>query len=170
MSQLQELSKPFSQGLVKSKIVQGNRLEYVAHSEFNQRLLHVVGAFDITNVEPIRGYVPDMNTKAGKTYLGGDNLIVGALITLRLEIDGRDTTIVEVGDVENPQLKNHDGERLKDAVSDAFKRACMRLGLGLHLRAERAYFLDKVLERDELAAIESAKSASDELADSLAAS
>ena len=55
--------------------------------------------------------------------------------------------IQEVGDVEHPFRKGRtNGDRLKNAISDAIKRCAMRVGLGLHLYAQDDYFLDKLLE------------------------
>ena len=55
---------------------------------------------------------------------------------LTAEIDGMVIRIEEVGDCESPSNWPHDGARLKDAMSDALKRCCARIGLGTHLYAK----------------------------------
>ena len=65
-----------------------------------------------------------------------DGTVTGCIGKLTVTIDGRVTTVSEVGDVEDPSgnapAKNN-GARAKDASSDAIKRAAMRLGCGLEL-------------------------------------
>jgi hypothetical protein len=69
-------------------------------------------------------------------------VIVGAVWRLALVIDGRTVRLEEAGDVEAPHNWRHDGQRLKQAASDAIKRCAMRAGLGLHLWAGESYVLD----------------------------
>lgn len=136
MSQLSELAKPFTGKYVKEK--PGNfAASYVEHGDITQRLLQVVGPFDFRVTELIRN---------------ADGEVEGCLAELTCEIDGREVTVVEVGDVENPGSKNN-GARAKDAASDAIKRCAMRLGLGLHLWCQDHYFLDRALapEQEEAA-------------------
>jgi hypothetical protein len=60
-------------------------------------------------------------------------------------IDGHTVT----GDCEQPHNWDTDGARLKDAMSDAYKRCAMRLGVGLHLWAQDAFYLgEKMLKQD----------------------
>jgi hypothetical protein len=59
--------------------------------------------------------------------------IVGAIGTITIEGVG---SYMGVGDVDTFKLTNpkfNDGSNFKDAESDAFKRACMRFGLGVEL-------------------------------------
>ena len=63
----------------------------------------------------------------------GVKRIVGAIGTITLEGHG---SYQGVGDVDTFKLDNksiNDGSLFKDAESDAFKRACMRFGLGVEL-------------------------------------
>ena len=98
-------------------------------------------------VEIIRGEFQD---KAKQTAVG----VVGCLARLSATVDGQLRTVVEVGDCERPDNWPHDGARLKDAASDAFKRCCMRgFGLGLHLYSGESFALfDALVKRDETAA------------------
>lgn len=131
---------------------------YAKQSTYNQKLLLALNAsFDFAVSEVIRGdvaaLVPDPNGKSDRAKTGAPALggvVVGALCTLACEVDGRPTTITEVGEVEDPHNWKHDGQRLKDAASDGLKRCAARLGVGLHLRDESEYFLFDVLtQRDE---------------------
>lgn len=134
MTQLSELARPFKANLIKQP-PKGKFGSYCAHDVYNQKLLAVLGPFDFEVVEVIRN-------AEGSTE--------GCRARLTVDIDGRTTTIVEIGDVENPTNWHTEGARLKDAASDAFKRCCMRLGCGLHLWAGQDFFLyDVLLHREE---------------------
>jgi len=128
----------------------------VAHHAVVQKLLLTVGPFDYTIDEVIRGDVAEVlpnpsgkskRAKVGSPALG--NVVVGALCTLVVTIDGRSVKITEVGDCEQPHNWPHDGARLKDAASDAIKRCAARFGCGLHLWASNEYFLDAELAKRE---------------------
>ncbi len=130
--QLTKLARPFPAEFVSQVNAGGNRqADYVAHSVVTEALLYIVGPYDYEIIQPVRG---------------AEGKVEGCLGRLTCEIDGRKTTITEVGDVTG-QEKN-DGERLKNASSDALKRCAMRLGLGLHLWAQGSYFLYDQLGRD----------------------
>jgi hypothetical protein len=155
MSQLRQLAEPFPESLIERKPGQGGG-DYVTHSTVIEKALSIVGAYSISHVELIRGYAPEVVTspndeKKRKVYPAQDNVVVGALVTITCEVDGRMVSITEAGDVENPLMKATDGARAKDAISDAVKRCWMRLGLGLHLWSQENYVLHKVLERNEKA-------------------
>ena len=128
--QLRRLARRFPDKLVDRK----GQFDYVEHAVITQVLLAEVGPFDFTLAQVIRS---------------ADGMVTGAVCRLTCTVDGRVTTIEEVGDVERPQSKGTDGARLKDAFSDALKRCAMRLGLGLHLWAQENYFLDRALEAEK---------------------
>jgi hypothetical protein len=136
--QLTALVRPFPSTVIKSNPGGGNRGSYVAHPVVEQRILHVLGPVDFAVTTIVRG-----DTKDGK-FLG---VVVGVLATMTAEIDGRRVTITEVGDCENPGNWPHDGARLKDAASDAYKRCAMRLGCGLHLWADADFHLFDALKK-----------------------
>ncbi len=147
MSQLKDLAKPFNEKLVQRK--PGSKGgDYVSHSSVTERALSVVGAYSVGPVELIRGYAPEETTKSA-TFPAQENVVVGALVTIRCVVDGREVSVIEAGDVENPLQKSNDGARAKDAMSDAVKRCWMRLGLGLALWSQDDYFLHKLLTRNE---------------------
>lgn len=124
MEQRTRLLKPFRQGQIRKNPTGFG--DYVPHSAYVERML-LIGSYDFEIVEIIRGEFQD---KQKQTATG----VVGCLARLTATIDGQERTVVEVGDCERPDNWPHDGSRLKDAASDAFKRCCMRgFGLGLHL-------------------------------------
>lgn len=144
VSQLAELARRFPAQFVEQKDGQ----DYVAHHVVGQRLLSVVGPFDFQLVEILRSDVPavppDPAARSQRGKRGTPALyqvVTGAVWRLTCEVDGRRTQVEEVGDTD-PHNWSTDGARLKDAASDALKRAAMRLGLALHLWAQDSYFLD----------------------------
>lgn len=149
MSDLYELSRPFTKEFVK-KPPAGKYGDYVKHSTVNERLLSIVGPFTYALPQIVYGAAPEIKTtgQQSRTYPGRDHAVVGCVGRLTVTIDGRTVSVEEAGDVENPAM-NLDGRNLKDASSDAFKRCCMRLGLGLHLWSGTDYFLDKQLHKQE---------------------
>lgn len=146
MSQLADLALPFPPHYVHTNPSGGG--SYVAHHIVTQRLLMVVGPFDFELVQIVRGDVPGRapNPKAQSTR-GKEGVpaltgaVVGVVGRLRCQIDGRVVVVEEAGDCEDPHNWPHDGARMKDAMSDALKRAAMRVGLGLHLWSQADYFL-----------------------------
>lgn len=149
LSHLAELSKPFSGKFVKTK-PGPSKAAYVEHSDITQRLLQVTGPFEQRVSEIIRGDVAevlDKNTGEIKHQAKTD-VVVGCVLALTAAVDGLPVTIEEVGEVEHPHNHSTDASRLKFAVSDAFKRCAMRLGLGLHLWCQDRYFLHTVLTRE----------------------
>ena len=132
---------------------------YVAHPVVEQRLLDVLGTVDTELVQIVRGHVPgrapnpsgkSARAKAGTPDL--DGAVVGVVLRMRATVDGRPVVVEEVGDCEEPHNWPHDGARAKDAFSDAYKRCAMRLGVGLHLWAQDAFYLGAKLLRQDQAA------------------
>jgi hypothetical protein len=97
--------------------------DYVSHAIVNEILLAVVGPFDF--------HVTQIVTDK-------DGAVTGCLGTLTVDVDGRTTSITEVGDTTGQE--DSEGSALKNAASDALKRCAMRLGLGLHLWAKPGMF------------------------------
>lgn len=154
--QLTELSLPFPQKYIKENPSGGG--VYVPHAIIKQRLLLVLGNYNLEVKEIIRGDVdavaPNPNGTSKKAKAGSParaNVIVGAVCKLSAEIDGRYVSVEDVGDCENPQNWPHDGARLKDAISDCLKRCAANLGLGLHLwcKTPAEYFLYQKLSKTE---------------------
>ena len=146
MTDLYQLSRPFKGEFVK-KPPAGKYGDYVKHSTVNERLLSIVGPFTYELPQIVHGPAPEIVT-GNKTYPARDHAVLGCVGRLTVTIDGRQVSVEEAGDVEIPAM-NLDGRNLKDASSDAFKRCCMRLGLGLHLWSGTDYFLDKQLHKQE---------------------
>ena len=114
-----DLLSPFPQEIVR-KAPAGKFGDYVPHAHYVERLRDS-GVKYSWQCEPIYG-----------TH-NGEKRIVGAKGTITIEGMG---SFDGFGDVDTFKLGNakfNDGTNLKDAESDAFKRACMRFGLGVEL-------------------------------------
>ena len=133
MKQLYELSRRFPDKFIHD--TPSGYGDYIQHSVISQRLLTVLGAYSTDVVEVI--YDKD--------------IVTGIILKLSCNIDGKDISVVEAGDVEKPDNWKTNGARMKDAMSDAIKRCAMALGVGLHLwsqmNGQDEYFLDKQLEK-----------------------
>lgn len=137
--QLAELSRPFPDRWISTKPGKF-KASYVEHSVVAQRLLEVLGPYSTEVVEVVRG--------AADTDNGMDpDAVLGVVLSLTVTIDGREVTVTEAGDCGDNYTAQHDGQRLKDAMSDALKRCAMRIGVGLHLWAQDNYYLDKALAK-----------------------
>ena len=113
-----KLLKPFPKEYVK-KAPKGKFGSYVSHFRYVERLRDCIDEPYSWEVEATYG-----------TH-NGEKRIVGAKGTIHIEGLGK---FEGVGDVEPYQLnKQSDGTNFKFAESDAFKRACMRFGLGVEL-------------------------------------
>jgi len=114
-----DLLSPFPQELVR-KAPAGKFGDYVPHAHYVERLRDS-GVKYSWQCEPVYG-----------TH-NGEKRIVGAKGTITIEGMG---SFDGFGDVDTFKLGNakfNDGTNLKDAESDAFKRVCMRFGLGVEL-------------------------------------
>lgn len=130
-NQLRELARPFPDSQIEQK--PGSfAASYVAHHVVEQRLVSILGA------------IPKQ-TLVREIYDGAE--LTGVVLRLECEVDGRPVCVEEAGDAEGGGKTN--GERLKNATSDAYKRAAMRMTLGLHLWAGNHYWLDAWFEKQE---------------------
>lgn len=159
MAELRQLTKllhPFPSAAVKENPSGGG--SYVAHPVVEQRLLDVLGGPpDTTVAHIVRGWVapieanPNANSKRakeGRPVL--ESAVVGVVLRMTATVDGRTCTVEEAGDCEDPHNWSTDGQRLKDAMSDAYKRAAMRFGVALHLWAGDQFYLGaKLLKQDQ---------------------
>lgn len=142
MRDLYELARPFPAALVQAK-PGAYEASFVSHGHITSRLLEVVGPFDWS---------------IAKIIMNAEGIAVGCIGRLEVVVDGRPVVIEEVGDVERPGASS--ATNLKNASSDALKRAAMRLGLGLHLWVGESYYLHRSLEK-RLEAAESAATAAE---------
>ena len=124
---LQELSKPFPQKYIHKNPTGFG--EYIQHSVIRQRLLSVLGPFE---QKIIQVFKEEMTDKQGKTK----TVTTGVVLEMTFNIAGREVSVQEIGDVEQPFNWKTEGARMKDAVSDAVKRCAMAIGCGLHLWAQ----------------------------------
>ena len=133
MSQLSKLATPFSDRYVETKPGKF-AAAYVPHGIVTQFLLGILGPYDFHINDVVRD---------------ADGTLTGCLCTLTVEIDGRVTSVQEVGECENPSNWKTDGARLKACASDGIKRCAMRVGLGLNLwhKKDGNYVLADILEK-----------------------
>lgn len=120
MNDNNKLLSPFPENLVR-KAPAGKFGDYVPHAHYVERLRDS-GIKYSWSVEAVYG---DNGSQQKR--------IVGAIGTITIEDMG---SYMGVGDVDTFKLTNpkfNDGSNFKDAESDAFKRACMRFGLGVEL-------------------------------------
>ena len=140
---LQEVSKPFPQKYIHKNPTGFG--EYIQHSVIRQRLLSVLGPFEQKIVQILK---EEMTDKQGKTK----TVTTGVILEMTFNIAGREVSVQEIGDVEQPFNWKTEGARMKDAVSDAVKRCAMAIGCGLHLWAQfegkSEYFLDQQLAKE----------------------
>lgn len=127
---LYQLARPFPESMIEKKPGAKFQAAYVSHGAITSRLLEVLGPFDWS---------------ISRIITNADGVAVGCLGRLEVTVDGRPVVIEEVGDVEHPGPNS--ASNLKNASSDALKRAAMRLGLGLHLWVGDHYYLDRALEK-----------------------
>ena len=107
----------------------GFHADYVAHADIQQILLAKLGPYD----QEIKQIITN-----------ADGILQGCILRCTYQIDGKTIVIEEAGDVERPGANN--GSNLKNAVSDAVKRCAMRVGVGLHLWAQKNYVLDQLTQ------------------------
>ena len=145
--ELHRLSKPFPKAFVASK----DGADYVNHAIVQQRLLGSVGPFSMRVDHVIRGPFDEKVTgrnEKRRTWPARDNAVVGVVLTCTFTIDGETVEVSEVGTPEGYYMADHDGDRLKKAMSDALKRCAMRVGVGLDLWSKGTYVLPTMLEKD----------------------
>lgn len=158
MGELRDLTKllhPFPPSMIEKNPSGGG--SYVSHPVVEQRILDVLGPVDFSLVQVIRGSVaaikPNPQGKSQRAKEGRPELegaVVGVVARMTAVIDGRTVTVEEAGDCEEPHNWPHDGARMKDAMSDAYKRCAMRIGVGLHLWAQEHFYLGaKLLKQDQ---------------------
>lgn len=148
--QLTMLLHPFPQSVIKDN--PSGKGTYVAHPVVEQRIIDSLGRPPDTNVvHIIRGAAAGKNANDDPLQ----NVIVGVVLRMSAVVDGEPWFAEECGDCELPSNWKHDGARLKDAMSDAYKRCAMRLGVALHLWAGDNFYLGaKLLKQDQASADE----------------
>ena len=148
MNLMKELAEPFPKRLIHTNPSGGG--SYVKHHVVCQRLILALGY--PPNFEQVKvhyGNVDGFTTNNGKVFPDLENVIVGVTCRMSVEIDGREVSVEDTGDCEQPHNWKTDGARLKDAMSDAYKRCAARLGVGLHLWSQDEFFLYDALPSGE---------------------
>ena len=127
-----QLSKPWNKKLVKSINKGFGNIDYVEHTQVTQKLIALIPDLKIHIGEYIYDTVEDMNA-VQRTFITGVN------ITMSGTVDDIWVTRDEVGMCDKPFFHadankvHNNGQRAKEAVSDAIKRCAMRFGVGLEL-------------------------------------
>jgi hypothetical protein len=144
---MKELTRPFPPRLIHKN--PSGAGEYVRHHVVEQRLIQVLGIPpDFEKVEVIYGDVTEIapnpqgsskRAKEGRPAL--KQVIVAVICRMTVLLPTGRVVVEEAGDCEEPHNWSTDGQRLKDAMSDAYKRCAMRIGCGLHLWSRDEYFL-----------------------------
>lgn len=140
---MEHIAAPFPSRFVKSPPA-GKYGSYVPHDVVNQRALAIVGPHEFEIVEVVRGWTPAVSQKNGE-FPERSDAVVGVLARLTIQVDGYPFSVIEAGDVEGAAAQT-DGQNLKEAASDAYKRCWMRFGMGLHLWSGQDYELPAMLE------------------------
>ena len=68
-------------------------------------------------------------------------------------VDGKEVSVAGIGTDQNNKGKD-DGDIIKEMESDALKRAASKVGVGLHLWAQKQYFLSAQLATEHSVALE----------------
>lgn len=113
------LEKPFPADKVKTKTGQGGRkMSYISHGLITERLNDTDPSWSSRRI-------------ATHTYTGADGALHCAGVELELTVGG--VSRVESGGPQppHPQRPTHFGDEIKNAYSDALKRAAMRFGVAL---------------------------------------
>lgn len=130
---------------------QGKYGKYVGHVDIQQIAfgkLDRPASFEV--LDYVRGHIPAWQSKNGQRQNPErPQGIVACLARLTVVIDSETYVVTEIGVSNSPEVHS-DGENLKTAASDAYKRCWMRLGLGLELWVEQGespspYFLHNQL-------------------------
>jgi hypothetical protein len=125
-----ELSKEYPKSQIKQLNKGGTRLDYVPIAEVIARLNSVLGT----------GNWGEADVEAWRDQSDPDWII--ARTTVWAIIDGERTEKVGFGGQKIKQMKSGGpvdlGDEFKGAHSDAFKKACQKLGVGLHLARDES--------------------------------
>lgn len=132
MKQKYALAKVFPKDFVKQIKKAHGEEDYLPFGTIAQRLLEVCGNYDWTIKEVI--YEPN-------------GQVSGCIGELQVLIDNNIVAVQGSGSANTINTKDNNGDLLKKAESDAFKRCARNLGLGLHLwTGDNPYWLEKVLD------------------------
>jgi hypothetical protein len=116
------LAKPFPAKFIKSK---GGKYkaDYVSHGDVEQKLIAALG------------HPPNFRLRQ---VVESDGKLVGVICQMEALIDGRVVAVDEAGDANEGE--GPDASPLKNALSDAYKRCAMRLGVALHLWTPEGHY------------------------------
>ncbi|QDP60663.1 MAG: hypothetical protein Unbinned1469contig1000_42 [Prokaryotic dsDNA virus sp.] len=131
MKQLIALAKVFPKDFIKQIKKAHGEEDYLPFGTIAQRLLEVCGNYDWSIKEIV--YEPN-------------GQVSGCIGELSVVVDNQVYAVQGTGSANTINTKDNNGDLLKKAESDAFKRCARNLGLGLHLwTGSNPYWLEKTL-------------------------
>jgi len=146
-----QLSKPWNKSLVKSLNKGFGSIDYVEHTQVTQKLIALIPDLDIEIGRYIHDTVEDVNGIRRR-------FVTGVEVRMSGTIDGHHIRRQEVGMCDKPFFHadankvHNNGQRAKEALSDAIKRCAMRLGVGIELY-DTDNWLNKYLTNEYLESI-----------------
>jgi hypothetical protein len=132
-SEIIGLLKPFPAKYISQKGGSKYQADFVTHSVVEQKLIGVLG------------YPPDFLIR--EVVKDSEGKLIGVIGQMKAVIDQRLVTVEEAGDANEGE--GPDASPLKNALSDAYKRCAMRLGVALHLWAGDQFFLYDVMLKNQ---------------------
>jgi len=127
-----QLSKPWNKSLVKSLNKGFGNIDYVEHTQVTQKLIALIPDLDMEIGRYIYDTVEDINGIRRR-------FVTGVEVKMSGTVDGKYIRRQEVGMCDKPFFHadankvHNNGQRAKEALSDAIKRCAMRLGVGIEL-------------------------------------
>ena len=125
----EDLQQPIPQRLLESKRLQGNQITFCPWYKTQKILDHYTGGFWESEIREKRTQHYELvDEKSGQVTPHDD-----FLITVRIYITAAEGRFYREGTGIEPMSKQSYGDYQSTAESQAFRRACARWGLGVHL-------------------------------------
>ena len=127
-----QLSKPWNTDLIKQMDKGFGKIDYVEHTQVVQKLIALIPDLNMKLGDVIYDEITDSND-IKRTFVTGIKVILWGTV------DGEQKQVEEYGMCdkpffhENPNKVSNNGQRIKECISDGYKRSAMRLGVGLEL-------------------------------------
>lgn len=127
-----QLSKPWNKNLVKQLNKGFGNIDYVEHTQVTQKLIALIPDLNIEVGRYLHDTVEDINGVRRR-------FVTGVEVKMSGTIDGNYVQRQEIGMCDKPFFHadankvHNNGQRAKEALSDAIKRCAMRLGVGIEL-------------------------------------
>jgi hypothetical protein len=144
-----QLSKPWNTNLIKQMDKGFGKIDYVEHTQVVQKLIALIPDLEMKLGDIIYDEITDSND-VKRTF------VTGIMVSLTGTIDGYRKTVQEFGMCdkpffhENPNKVSNNGQRIKECISDGYKRSAMRLGVGLELYDTDAWLSNYLTKEDKV--------------------